>query len=345
VKTKFKSIVLAVCHAFGGVALLIASSTQAQNLFVSKFGNMGPATIAEITPGGQTTTFVNLVSVPSAEPYGLAFNSAGDLFVADSISGNIYEFTPTGTRSTFASGVSSVEGLAFDSAGNLFASQYCNWGNIYKFTSSGVRSTFATIGLGAAGLAFDSAGNLFAASGGSIGSIFEFTPGGVQSTFASGVSYPAGLAFNSAGDLFVSEDGGANSIIEITPSGVKSTFATGLKNPQGLAFDSAGNLYEADYGSSKINKFTPGGGKSTFVYESSPTFLAFQPVTELQGVATNGTFQLTVTMPSPYYSTIIQASTNLVNWVNIYTNTPPFTFTNSPATMCPHCYYRALLGP
>ena len=34
-------------------------------------------------------------------------------------------------------------------------------------------------------------------------------------------------------------------------------------------------------------------------------------------------------MPSPYYSTIIQASTDLVNWVNIYTNTPPFTFTDS----------------
>ena len=39
-------------------------------------------------------------------PDGLAFNSAGDLFVADVSSGNIYEFTPGGAQSTFASGLS-----------------------------------------------------------------------------------------------------------------------------------------------------------------------------------------------------------------------------------------------
>ena len=38
-------------------------------------------------------------------PVGLAFNSAGDLFVADFGSGNIYEFTPGGAQSTFASGL------------------------------------------------------------------------------------------------------------------------------------------------------------------------------------------------------------------------------------------------
>jgi hypothetical protein len=46
----------------------------------------------------------------------LAFNSAGDLFEADSGgSGNVYEYTPNGTRSTFASGLASGDpyGLAF----------------------------------------------------------------------------------------------------------------------------------------------------------------------------------------------------------------------------------------
>ena len=50
-------------------------------------------------------------------------------------------------------------------------------------------------------------------------------------------------------------------------------------------------------------------------------------------------------MPSPYYSTIIQASNDLVNWVNIYTNTPPFTFTDSMATNFACRYYRAMLAP
>ena len=59
----------------------------------------------------------------------------------------------------------------------------------------------------------------------------------------------------------------------------------------------------------------------------------------------NGTFQLTIT--SPASSTIIQASTNLLspNWLNIYTSTPPFTFTDPNASNYPYRFYRAVLGP
>ena len=70
----------------------------------------------------------------------MAFNSAGDLFEADFGTGNIYEFTPSGTRSTFASGLNPY-GLAFNSAGDLFVAD--GGGNIYEFTPGGVKSTFA----------------------------------------------------------------------------------------------------------------------------------------------------------------------------------------------------------
>jgi hypothetical protein len=45
----------------------------------------------------------------------MAFNSAGDLFVADYGSGNIYKFTTGGVRSTFASwlGLNGPTQLAF----------------------------------------------------------------------------------------------------------------------------------------------------------------------------------------------------------------------------------------
>jgi uncharacterized repeat protein (TIGR01451 family) len=59
--------------------------------------------------------------------------------------------------------------------------------------------------------------------------------------------------------------------------------------------------------------------------------------------SSNGVFRLTVA--SPAASTIIQASTNLVNWVNVFTSTPPFTFTDSNATNYSSRFYRALLGP
>jgi len=59
---------------------------------------------------------------------------------------------------------------------------------------------------------------------------------------------------------------------------------------------------------------------------------------------TNGNFNLTITAPS--VPTIVQVSTNLAttNWLNVYTSTPPFTFTETNATN-PARFYRALLAP
>jgi uncharacterized repeat protein (TIGR01451 family) len=53
----------------------------------------------------------------------------------------------------------------------------------------------------------------------------------------------------------------------------------------------------------------------------------------------SGQFQLTISgSPLP---TIIEASTNLINWVPVYTNTPPFTFTDLLNAAYPIRFYRA----
>ena len=78
---------------------------------------------------------------------------AGNLFEADFGSGSIYEFTPSGTRSLFASGLDGPIDLAFGSGGNLFVADYYS-DNIYEFTPSGTRSTFNSSGYGPCGLAF-----------------------------------------------------------------------------------------------------------------------------------------------------------------------------------------------
>ena len=173
------------------------------------------------------------------------------------------------------------------------------------------------------------------------GSITKITPGGVQTNFASGLSTPDGLAFNSAGDLFEADNATGN-IYEFTPGGARSTFASGLVYPTGLTFNSAGDLFVRNGHS--IIEVTPTGAQSTVATGfGTAEGLAFQPVPDLAAIVTNGVFQVTVSMPSPYYSTIVQASTDLVNWVNIYTNTPPFTFAESSTVTGPH-FYRALLG-
>src|SRR6202044_3391658 len=173
--------------------------------------------------------------------------------------------------------------------------------------------------------------------------------------FASGLDAPAGLAFDSSGDLFASSfpvNSYADPIYEFTNyngtlSSNVTVFASGLNEPYGMVFDSKGDLfvrvlYEINsYVYSSILEITQSGVQTTFATGLSDdvTYLAFQPLPSLQAAATNGTFQLTVAMPSPYYTTIVQSSPDLVNWTGVCTNTPPFTFTDSLAAASR--FYRA----
>ena len=140
----------------GGVLSIFATVTpapqalafdRAGNLFVGTGYGSGNESITEITPEGTQSTFATGLSYIA----GLAFNSAGDLFEADGGSGNIYEYTPVGARSTFAS-VPNPNHLAFNSAGDLFVA--ANGEYIYEYTSGGVQSTFASGIDSAVGLAF-----------------------------------------------------------------------------------------------------------------------------------------------------------------------------------------------
>src|ERR1035438_2490944 len=96
--------------------------------------------IYQFTPNGVKSTFA---FVPTEELGGLAFNSAGDLFVtAGGTAGYIYEFTPNGAQSTFASGLNEPLNLAFNSTGDLFVSNFGASPWIYQFTPDGVGSAF-----------------------------------------------------------------------------------------------------------------------------------------------------------------------------------------------------------
>jgi sugar lactone lactonase YvrE len=206
--------------------------------------------------------------------------AAQNLFISNYGAQNIYEYTPGGAQSTFASGMNYPLGLAFNSAGDLFVANSANnaipaSGNITEITPGGTQSIFAS-GVDPQGIAFNSTGNLFQSDYRS-GNIYEYTPGGVQSTFATGLSFPLQMTFNSAGDLFVGAGYGSGNgyIEEITPNGISSIFASGLYFPNGLAFNSAGNLFESDLGTGNIYEFTPGGARTTFASVASPNSLAF----------------------------------------------------------------------
>jgi len=129
---------------------------SAGNLFVAdnSIGNIYQGSIYKYQPNGSRVTIA--VLDPGDRPADLAFDSMGNLYMADS-GGNIYRYALGGVllrypRTTFGSVPNGAQSLAFDSAGNLFvvdAGGASPTGGtipnaIYKFTQQGVRSTFAS---------------------------------------------------------------------------------------------------------------------------------------------------------------------------------------------------------
>jgi DNA-binding beta-propeller fold protein YncE len=212
---------------------------------------------------------------------------AQNLYVSSNVPGGnhkIFEYTPDGTQSTYASGLDNPRGLALDSIGNLFATTAheaddIEIGKVLKFN---LRNHVSTAGSAAKfffeGLAIDIAGNAYVmanddTSPTGAGTIFKLTPSGDRSAFGSVPGQGWGLAFDIAGNLYAA-NGGDQTIYKFAPNGMRtvfvgpSAFAPG-ESPVGLAFDSSGNLYVSietftDPGADSIVYFTPIGVKSIF---------------------------------------------------------------------------------
>jgi sugar lactone lactonase YvrE len=184
---------------FEGLAVDIAGNAYV--MAVDQTSPTGASTIFKFTPDGERIVFG---SVPS-QGWGLAFDSAGNLYAADGGAQTIYKFALNGTRTVFAGPSEFAEGenpvgLAFDSSGNLFVSieTFSDPGadSIVYFTPIGVKNSFATGLTTPRGLAFDSEGNLFVAEAGIPeipgGDILKFSPDGAsRMVFASGFGSPA----------------------------------------------------------------------------------------------------------------------------------------------------------
>lgn len=287
----------------------LAAHAQAQDLYVadqvantiSRFAGTGP---------GQFSAVPTVLPDPNkslANPVGLAFDAAGNLFVANFNGKNILEYASTGAGTyaaptVFLSGFSS-EKIAFDAHNNLFATDYYG-ASIREYASTGAGTysatpTFLTGGLnGPEDLAFDSNGSLFASNYYS-GNITKFTST-ASGTFGSGeifaaredkpggLNVPAGLAFDAQGSLFVADFNALNIKKFASNAGTLSStytiFASDPYDPFGLAFDSRGDLFATDLFTGPINKYavTDAGTLSTTstIFSSGfqqPAFMAFAP--------------------------------------------------------------------
>ena len=263
-----------------GQDLLVANNTTSYNESILRF-----------SPAGE---FVGDFAVTSFRggPVGLAFDSNGNLYVANHGNNTIHRYSRTGADlGIFVStGLSLPTGVAFDSQGRLVV---CNYGdgslNIYSATGT-LLSHVVTGMLNPIALAVDSRDNIFvstpniAANSG----VFRFAPDGTHGTlFAPGIDLdPRGLAFDRAGNLYVANQHG-NTVQRFSPAGISlGTFAhTGLRDPFALAFDPQGDLYISNQSGGTIRRYSASGedlGNFATVTTAfaNPVGLAFLPVPE-----------------------------------------------------------------
>jgi len=212
-------------------------------------------------------------------PAGLALDSAGALYIADSGNNRIRKVYNGVIITVF--NTPAPTGLAFGS-GTLYVAASSYFGTVSQQIPS-IPS--------AVDVAVDPAGDLFATSGVFVLEIPASAASGVVATIAgSGASpnfggdngpataallnSPSSVAMDSSGNWYIA-DTSNNRIRMVTPAGVISTIAgtaaagsTGdngpasaaqLNAPRGLAVDSLGNLCIADSGNNEVREITPGG--------------------------------------------------------------------------------------
>ena len=236
--------------------------------YASASAGVSPSNIITAFAGNQTAGYTGdggqATSAEINNPFGVAFDASGNMYIADAGNNVIRKVTPGGVISTFAgtgtlgytgdggpatsAHLNDPVGIALNDAGDLF---FADKGNnvIREVNTSGVIST--VVGNGTAG----------------------YTGDGGQATAAE-LDEPQGVLCNPGGVLIFADTD--NSVIrEVTPSGVISTIvgdgtsgytgdggqatAAELNHPIDVAYDTTGDLFLSDTNNNVIRKVTPAG--------------------------------------------------------------------------------------
>jgi sugar lactone lactonase YvrE len=249
--------------------LLIADSGANRIRRVSSDGSI--ATVAGTGDCGFSGDGGPAATAQICGPTGIATDSVGNLFIADTGNSRIRQISPDGSITTLASAVTATI-VAVDQAGDLYVNDnetdgWYTWQVVKEISASGTitrvaglpcfqnpfmgpcstdDTTAATkISLGGPlGLALDNTGNLLIGDGGNFG-IARVSPEGAMITVVGSCgNFPVFNLPNCQKPLL--GDGGPATNAE-------------LAAPEGVAVDNWGNVFIADYTNDRIRRVTPDG--------------------------------------------------------------------------------------
>jgi tripartite motif-containing protein 71 len=291
---------------FGGVGTANGQFTTptsvavdaATNIYVTDTGASvnGTARVQKFTQGTPPAYAASWVETSSAggngvfsNPEAVAFDSSGNVYVADVLNNRIQQFDPSGTfirqwgtwgaAQPFGFTTGGCYGIAVDSSGKVYVSDGGN-SQVEEFNSSG--GFIKVIGNGVIGtprgVGVDSSGNVYIADGTNY-HVQVFSPNAVhigtwgsQGTGNGQFESPYGLAVDGSGNVWVT-DSSNNNVQEFDSQGhfVRglggATYGSGpgqFLYPVAVAADHVGGfLYVVDFGNRRIQKFDSSGNYLT----------------------------------------------------------------------------------
>ena len=205
-------------------------------------------------------------------PCGVAVDSSGNVYIADTDNGAIKEWNATTrTVSTLVStGLNDPEGVAVDSSGNVYIADTGN--NAIKEWNATTQTVTTLVSSGLSkpyGVAVDGAGNVYIADCGN-NAIKEWnaTTQTVTTLVSSGLNHPLWRGGGRLGQRLHRRSATTTRSRSGAPQRktVSTLVSSGLNVPYGVAVDGAGNVYIADTSNNAIKEwpraFVPGGAVS-----------------------------------------------------------------------------------